>query len=243
MKIAAAFCILAAAWCAPTLAQVNSEKARLDDFAVAPAEEKVGVGQVTAEAASVTVEQRVERSIVTPPAMQTSSRNERTEQLGKKDDKGPVVQLAPVGERVTTAAAPLSRREDGRPTGAERIAGTDRCDPQVGSAQVRAECRRILELRAAEFSATEAPRLSAEQELLARQTPRSGTSLATDFTVDRADKSLFDADERNSQELGFITLNQSPSSTDTQIPGDAAGTGALSDAVKSVLVQIGIPNP
>lgn len=243
MKVSTLLVAAIAGWSTVGAAQVHSDKARLDDFAMPPADVRVEVGQVSSTAPSVVVEQKIERSVAAAPASPSGVRSAGTEQLGDKADRGPVRQLGPVGERVTTASAPLSKREDGRPTGAERLAGSDRCDPQAGTVQMRAECRRILELRAAEFNATEAPRLSAEQELLARQTAKSGTSLATDFTIDRADKALFDADERNSQELGFVALNRPPPSPDSPPSDDPAGDAGLSDAIKSVLVQMGIPNP
>ncbi len=224
------------------LAQQRSDRVRIDDFAAAPAAEPgVVLGQIAPNDALVTTEQARDRSVATAQPRPPSGAQD-VAQVAPRNNSAPLRQVGTAGDRSPVAGPALSRREEGWPTGAERLAGADRCDPQAQDAQERAQCLRILELRAAEFSATEAPRLSAEQELLARQAMKSGTSLATDFMVDRADKSLFDADERNSQELGFLAFNQPPAPSEMPTE-EEAGNAALGEAIKGVLVLMGLPNP
>lgn len=220
-------------------AQDNAAKARLDEFAAPASAPGITAEQVSVPPASdtVTVNQKVDRVIDGAQAARTG-RTSATEQVEEPTPYAPVRQVAPLGDRGAQAAEPLSQREQGRPQGTERLAGADRCDPQARTAEAIALCKRIIELRAREYSAPEAPRLSAEQELLARQSPSSGGTLANLAGNDRAPTN---ADDRAAQELGFFALSDSaqtpPPAEEQPVDGD------LNDALRGVLVLMGVPQP
>jgi hypothetical protein len=201
------------------MAQENAAKARLDDFAAPTASSEIEIGQVAPATRATAVEQKRDRSVETPrpekPVVQS------WDQQAGTTDRALTVQVARHTDRGAQATAPLSTRSDGLPTAAERLGGTDRCDPQERTSQQGSGCRRILELRAGEFSATETPRLSAEQELLARQ-----------FSA------MADAEGRASQELGFIVLPRPR--TEVNSVEDENGDVAMGEALKGVLLQIGV---
>ncbi|MCT2559216.1 hypothetical protein N0B51_09490 [Tsuneonella sp. YG55] len=238
-RAARLFCVTALAVPAAALAQVNADKARLDDFAAPGAPGGVEIGQIAAPRGPVIVEQEIDRALPAPPTPAAPRQAAGgTQQISRGEAREPVGQVAPAGERSAQAAPALSRREDGRRSDAAPVGGNDRCDPQAGTEREMAICRRILELRAREFSATEAPRLSPEQELLAREAHSDRVSLVDLAGRSGANRPL-DAEERAAQELGFLTL-PSPMvpPVEEELP-DAS----LSDAVKAVLVQMGVPGP
>ncbi|MGN3974130.1 hypothetical protein [Tsuneonella sp. SYSU-LHT278] len=220
------------------LAQANAEKARLDDFAAPQASSGVEVGQIASTRGPVAVEQRVDRTVTVPPPPQRS-RPDSIQQVSAGVAREPVGQVAPAGDRSAQAAPALSRREEGRRADAAPLGGNDRCDPQAGTEKEMALCRRVIELRAREFSATEAPRLSPEQELLAREARSERASLA-DLAGRGGAGRAPDAEERAAQELGFLTL---PSQSTRPVEEDETADASLSEAVKAVLVQMGVPNP
>ena len=95
--------------------------------------------------------------------------------------------------------------------------------------RVYAECLRILELRANEFEAPQAPRLTAEQTLLAERRERdeelSRTSPALRLRL--ATMSEPDADLASNQELASIYLDparQTPPPTAEEPPAEDAAT-------------------
>lgn len=230
-------CVTALAVPSVALAQANAEKARLDDFAAPAAASGVEIGQIAATPGPLAVEQTIDRTLAAPPPPQRREPGV-TQQVNAGGGRDPVRQVAPAGDRSAQAAPALSRREEGRRADAAPVGGNDRCDPQAGTEKEMAICRRILELRAREFSATEAPRLSPEQELLAREAHSDRVSLADLAGRSGANRPL-DAEERAAQELGFLTL-PSPSAPTVE---EEASDASLSDAVKAVLVQMGVPNP
>lgn len=220
-------------------AQDNADKARLDEFAAPTSAKGITAEQVSSPSATgtVAVDQRVDRSIGSAQSA-PANRASTAEQVAPPVPYAPVRQVSPAGDRQAQAAAPLSRREEGRPQGTERLDGADRCDPQARSVEAIALCKRVIELRAREYSATEAPRLSAEQELLARQSSSSTEALANLDAIERAPTN---ADERAAQELGFLTLSdraQAPA-PEEEPPTDSG----LSEALKGILVQMGVPQP
>lgn len=220
-------------------AQDNAAKARLDEFAAPTSTTGIVAEQVASPSASaaVAVDQPVDRSIGSAQSM-PATRTPATDQVAPAVPHAPVRQVSQPGDRQAQAAAPLSRREEGRPQGTERLDGADRCDPQARSAEAIALCKRIIELRAREFSATEAPRLSAEQELLARQSSATGGTLAN---LEWNERAPTNAEERAAQELGFLALAE-PGQTPPPEEEQPADSG-LSEALRGILVQMGVPQP
>lgn len=235
-RLAAVVVLVIAQSAGAVAAQENAPKARLDDFAPPPGRSGIEIGQVVPATRATTVEQSSDRLIEAPPqAKRAALLSDRPP--GPKD-RAPVVQVAPLNDRSAQAASPLSDRRDSRPAAAERLAGSDRCDPRERERQPTKTCRSILELRAREFSATEAPRLSAEQELLARQFRLSTASLADSIERSSSGKAMTDADDRLAQELGFLALPR-PRSEET--PQDKVEDEAtLNEALKGVLLQMGV---
>ena len=89
-------------------------------------------------------------------------------QLSQTGETAPAQQVGSRGESRQLAAGSVSTPGDSRPQASAPLAGSDSCDPQLDTEQ-RERCLRIIERRAAEFSAPEAPQLSAEQALLAQR--------------------------------------------------------------------------
>lgn len=81
-------------------------------------------------------------------------------------------QLSKVGRTAQPPQA-LSRRSEGRPSGVERLAGADRCDPAQPHLS-RTTCARVIENRSAEFARPDPATLSPEQRLLLEQEVREG---------------------------------------------------------------------
>ena len=219
------------------LAQERSDRVRIDDYAAAPAAEPgVALGQIAPIDAPLASDQPLDRTIVlSQPRPPADPQN--LAQVGRQGDRTPTRQVGTPGDRSPIVGPALSRPEDRRPAGAERLTGADRCDPQAQNEQERVGCRRILELRAREFSATAPPVLSPEQELLSRQQPAGATisdALSQGRTAD-------DPDKRAAQELGFLVLGPAPPAEPP--PENQPAEGSLPEALKGVLVQMGVPQP
>lgn len=219
-------------------AQDNSAKVRLDEFAGPASATGVIAEQVTPSVDEAIVsDQKVER-LIEPDQAAKTSRTSVSSQVSTAGPFRPVNQVSPLKDRNAQPSEPLSRRADGLSVGTERLIGDDRCDPQAKTAAAIALCKRVIELRAREYSATEAPILSAEQELLARQSSRRGGMLADFASIDRVPD---DADERAAQELGFLALtDQAPLPAPEE---GQSGDGDLGEALKGILVQMGVPQP
>lgn len=160
------------------------------------------------------------------------------------DDLMRGAQLSGSGESRQLAAAGISSRTDSKPGPAGGIAGNDRCDPQADRAKLQS-CERILERRAAEFQAAEAPRLTAEQALLAQNQSGDRSQSLARAPARSLDPSASDpdADLRSNQELAAIYLD---STAPPDLPGaGAAAQGSLGEALVDVLnsMQVVVPSP
>ena len=214
----------------------GQDRARLDDFALPPSEQAVAIDQLpTVEAAPA--EQPRDRSLAVPqpaPAPRAP-----LDQLAEPGEATAPSQLTARAASRRLAPAAVSSAADSRPAPAGPIGGADRCDPQALEGQDRAECLRILELRAAEFNATEAPRMSAEEKLLADQRRRDDEarpSAARRVSLAAADDP--DADLVTNQEIAAIYLERDgapPPDRSAPPPGPALPPGDLTDALQAVL--------
>lgn len=112
-------------------------------------------------------------------------------QLSSDDDSRPAqVQLTPVAtspqqpsqvavrSKDPQAAEPISTPAEGRTAAIERVRGNDRCDPAEGKDKVSAECRKVIENRAAEYRRAPVTELSPEQKLLIDQQLRANADAA-----------------------------------------------------------------
>lgn len=222
----------------PSLAQENERKARLDEFAGPVDDAGVAVNQVNDGSRGILKNQPGDRAILSPP--HSPPVPVASAQLSGLGEPSNPAQLSPLGDRNPQALPPLSQRSEGRPGTVVRLQGQDRCDPQDADYARREACRRIIELRAGEYSATEAPKLSVEQSLLAQQFRPDPRSLAGSTGQERQARPGTDPDEQMAQELAFLTAaTDQPVEPSTEIPGDAN----LADAIRGVLVEMGVTGP
>lgn len=146
-------------------AQETGSRTRLDEFSVAPGDGSLGVEQVSPRPEPVQPEPQIrDRSISGSPMPRRRSLS--PDQLSDNDQGSFQSQLSDGSNSTTPIPAAGSTPADSRPQGVTRLVGSDRCDPQLPERDL-AQCLRILELRAQEFSAPAPPQLSAEQSLLA----------------------------------------------------------------------------
>ncbi len=237
----ASLILLGVSLAAPAAAQ--DERARIDDFAIA-AEQATQPGEL--------------EQVGTPgeslrPEVQLNDHRVFVSQ--QPSPKGPVPQLSNAGEaptpaqigpaeKATTLVRDISNRGESRPTAIQHIAGADRCDPQLERSRFE-ECQRILERRAAEFSAPQPPKLSAEERLLAEQNSEDRAMLAEhgDVRVRYAAQGQPDAGLRSNQELAALVLEGPPSGLPPSAPAQPA-TEALADLLESISIQMqGAPVP
>lgn len=157
----------------PALAQ---DRVRLDEFAPPPTVPTIGIDQLPA-AAPVVVEQVPDRSVAIPELPEALPAP--IDQLPTTDESLAQQQLT--GPETSRRVAPwaVSSAADSKPGAAQRIGGRDRCDPQALHGAEQVECLRILELRATEFPAAEAPVMSAEERIVAAQDAREREMLAS----------------------------------------------------------------
>ncbi|ONF95722.1 hypothetical protein [Sphingomonas jeddahensis] len=210
----------------PAAAQVSDSRTRIDDFAVpAPADAALPVEQVAARSTSLdTPQQAPDRMVSTQ--QRADQRGVRAEQLSSTGASGAPAQLSADADSTAAIPGAGSTAADSRPRGVVRIAGSDRCDPQL-AAQERAQCLRILELRAQEFNAPAPPRLSAEESLLAAQRSevdrRAAPSPETRLRLASVPEP--DADLGSNQEVAAIYLRRSEpiaEPTPQELSADAA---------------------
>lgn len=233
------------------LAQENStqdgtNKARLEEFALPTADRSIGVQQLSSESREVPPQPVGDRDVSGPRAAAPT---------------GPLVQVTPAGEairpvqrdpaqaRSARGVSDLSARVDSAPGAVAVLSGNDACDPQNRPALLDAvmaeSCRRILELRAAEFDAPAPPVLSAEQRIIVEQQRRNTgqEGLKTDDMTARALARASDPDSRSSQELASLVLpppnGGQPAPPVT--PDSPATDAGLSELLQSLVVQLGAP--
>lgn len=132
----------------------------------------------------------------------------------------------------------LSSPSESAPGSVARLGGTDRCDQQGDPANYRA-CLRILERRAAEFSAPAAPRLSAEEVLLTQQgADEEDAALTINERIRRASQTQPDADLASNQELASLILPDPQQLPVNPADEEASTRGA---EIEAVLKAIGLP--
>lgn len=129
--------------------------------------------------------------------------------------------------------APLSSRSDGRPKPAERIAGSDRCDPQEGATSREEACDRIIEKRASAFKGSEAPQLSPEEKILLEQSELERKSY--EAAARRLATTGDDADSQESQGVAFVVLR--PTVREEQEKPEDKPTDAEAAAVVNAILD------
>lgn len=219
-------------------AQERESRVRLDDFAVAPGDGSLGVEQVSPDADVVRTEpQARDRSIA------GSVSALRPDQIINGDQGSVQMQLSDGANPTGPIPSAGSTAADSRPEGVTRLAGSDRCDPQLPRRDL-VRCLQILELRAQEFSAPAPPQLSAEQSLMASQ---SDNELAADRVgrnrIRFATVQEPDADLDSNQELASVYLALPPTPPDRQpdeLPEEAA---TLADIIVAITQGASAPAP
>lgn len=252
LVIAAAAAALSATLAMPiAVAQDNpapagTDRARLDEFDLPAASRSTGVQQLSGGPREV-------------PSQPAADRDVSVERSGAPT--GPLVQLTPAGEalrpvqrdaaqvRSARGVNDLSDRRDSAPGAATALSGNDLCDPQnrrgIRDADEVERCRRILELRAAEFEAPAPPELSAEQRIIAEQQRRDngqGSFNPADMNA-RTLARTTDAESRSGQELASLVLS-APNGNQSAPPvaqENPAAEPALSELLQSLVIQLGAP--
>jgi hypothetical protein len=128
--------------------------------------------------------------------------------------------------------APLSKRSDGRPKPAERIAGSDRCDPQEGAASGEAACDQIIEKRASAFKGSEAPELSPEEKILLEQSELERKSY--EAAARRLATTGDDAESQESQGVAFVVLRP-PAREEPAKPEDKPTDAEAAAVINAIL--------
>ena len=143
------------------------------------------------------------------------------------------MQLAPAGQ-TALAPPPLSRPAEGRTGVAERLHGSDRCDPQAKSA-ASVRCRHITENRAADFVRPR-PELSPEQRLLVEQrlgeAPRSLSSATQRLANNTGDPASLE-----SQAAAAAALSVGSAASNSAKPGKAEPTDPVDSATAAAIIN------
>ena len=241
MKRLAVLGLLALALAPRAWAQDGADKARLDEFTLPAANASPGIDQLESPEQGIAPTQApTDRQVAVPGPPATA--REPVVQLSRPDDHATPRQLSDTAQSRSLASNSVSTPRDSRPQPVAALAGQDRCDPQADPERF-ARCKLILELRAAEFAAAEAPRLSAEQALLAQQ------GEATEVLAESSSKLRLqlasgedpDADVTSNQELAAIYLAENrPDDANSSVPEQVDSDGASpGEALESL--QIGLP--
>lgn len=227
----------------PAWAQEGADKARLDDFAVPQERADLRIEQLDDAAASLPAGEQLgsDRALAVPGPPQTG--RAPMAQLSRPGETAPSQQLSDRAESRELAAGSVSSPNDSRPRASAPLVGSDSCDPQLDTEQLE-RCLRILELRAAEFSAPEAPRLSAEQALLAER-GEDDERLASRSSTLRLRLAAGDpnAEFASNQELASIYLDRArtePSPGAAQEPGETADA-SLAEVLQSLQIEVAGP--
>ena len=236
--------LVAAAIAAPGAAQDES-RTRLDDFAVPADEGQPRVEQVSPGGQAIQSAPRVEdRAIAGAPLGERPSL--QPDQLSSGVPSSASTQLNDGSNPTRPIPTAGSTAADSRPQGVTRLAGSDRCDPQLPERDL-ARCLQILELRAEEFNAREAPQLSAEESLLAEQQSDNDRAMvrSSENRLRFATMQEPDADLDSNQELASIYLGRGPvTAAPEPAPGELPDEAAsLADIIVSIVQGSGSPPP
>ena len=152
---------------------------------------------------------------------------------------GATPQIAPAA-RNATAPESAANRSDGRTTAIVRLGGSDACGPATAAAQTE-RCARIIENRAAEYSAARAPTLSPEQRLLLEQTEAEMRGVRG--AAQRAARNIIDPNAVETQALAAITL--APAAEPTPAEQAATAEPSALDAIIQIITGVPTvpPNP
>lgn len=223
----------------PLAAQQQADPVHLDDYAVAaqaPAtlevdQLSVGGSQVAGSPAPH------DRSVGTGQG--DSPQATAQVQLSSRGQNPQPAQLSKPGAPPDESSAAVSSTRQSQPQGVVRIAGQDRCDPQLAKAELD-KCRRILELRAQEFSAPAPPQLSAEQRLLAEQRydDASTADRSTAARLRLASREDPDANLQSNQELAALYLHNPapPAAPPAEQPAAPADDASLAQILNTLQV-------
>lgn len=223
-------------------AQSQDDSVRLDEFAVnKSADNSLQVQQVTTGADQVeSPPQPHDHSVGTHDRSEAST--QAVAQVSQNGHGIEQAQLSKPGATPDQSSAAVSSPDQSRPDGVQRLAGTDRCDPQLGDAE-RERCKHILELRAQEFHAPAPPQLSAEEKLLAEQRAAEETSRRSpDTRLRLASRDDPDAELESNQELAALYLQRQGPPPE---PAPDKTAPPLDESLAKVLeaLQIGGPPP
>lgn len=237
--------LVAAAIAAPGTARQDDSRTRLDDFAVPADDPSLRIEQVSPGVQAVEPAPRAEdRTIAGAPLGERPSL--QPDQLSSGVPSSASTQLSDGSNPTRPIPTAGSSAADSRPQGVTRLAGSDRCDPQLPERDL-ARCLQILELRAEEFNAPEAPRLSAEESLLAAQQSDNERAMARSSenrlrfaTVQEPDANLDSNQELASIYLGRGPLPATQEPAPRELPEEAA---SLADIIVSIAQGSSPPPP
>ncbi|WP_338241657.1 hypothetical protein [Aurantiacibacter hainanensis] len=224
---------------AAALAQDRADATHVDEFTIEP-------GSRSAQQSGV--EQLGERETLVPTQQEPGPPEIDPREVGNST-RGAIDQLSPV--TADTGSPQLSERDasrnletaavsssaDSRPETAQDIEGVDRRDPGQETTGA-ASCEAILERRAQEFAAAEAPRMSAEQALLAGQ--GESAEILAPFSSDlrtRLAQDNPDANARSNQELASVVFQQNAALAEA--PDNLEEVSELLQALDFVIPQSG----
>jgi hypothetical protein len=224
---------------APLHAQAKGDKARLDDFAVPTSQEPLKVEQVSPRTVARPPAQERDRTLAQPA--RTEAAGQMPAQVSSPAQGGDVAQLATRGQSRAALNGATANPADRIPGAVQRIGGQDRCDPAQEKAAY-AECLRILELRASEFHAPEAPTLTPEQRLLGQmRTPAERLADTGNLRLRYGTTGQPDADLESNQELAAVVLSTQPTSpTPTETPA-TEDASKLADVLQALGLQVTLP--
>ncbi|KHK93339.1 hypothetical protein [Novosphingobium malaysiense] len=239
LSVGAGLALAAAPYTAPN----QGDKVRLDDFAVSKEREDRTVMTQISEAPPLdhTSVAEQDRKITVAEAPHRDEGGTDLTQLASPGETGSTDQVVRAKDERGKAIAPISGRKDSKPEPVSPVAGHDACDPQARTAQSDAQCQRILELRSDEFHATEAPRLSAEQKLLAQQELRERKVSAS---AKQSDLLTIDPDDPTAQQLAATALQHVGSSDTRTDPAEPASPvpQSLQEVLQSLIVDVPPPS-
>ena len=213
----------------PAAAQTAPDRTRLDEFTVPAGDSAQPIDQLdrTQDAVpSDTVTQDRELAVPGPPSASPSP----VAQLSRLGEAPATSQVSNPAQSRQLGARSVSSPRDSRPQATAALGGRDRCAPG-SQAERDGQCQRIIERRADEFAASEPPRLSAEQILIARL--RNDEAAASNPARQRSRGAANpDAGELGNQEIASIYLQPAPA------PAPADQAAATPDAQQAIVAQL-----